>query len=224
MLRCYFDESGHHWENGAKHPGKLRHLTLGGCLSTAEKWEAFTVEWLKALSCEDIVMFHMTEFTAYDGEFTKERGWTEERHKQFLNNLLNIIDEYVIAFIGCTFPGVGEDFEEAYEWLAKMNVLYIREALGDQIPDGLTVVLARHKDIDIAPIKNHFEPFFRIMGEPVGIVAEWPKKAVPLQAADFIAYEISHNKGAALYPTDKIGRYPLRRLMTSRKPHLWKIG
>ena len=208
MLRCYIDESGTYHTDG-----KMRRLTLGGCLATAENWDSFTVKWSEALNDENITEFHMSPFENFRGEFTSERGWNKERHKNFLNRLLDIIDAHVSSFVGSTYLGV-EKIREAYYWSAKMAVLNLQELIGDRINDDLSIVFAAHPEASNKIVSEYFGEYFEILRESVSITVGSPSKIIPLQAADLIAYEIRKCGGINLDKPDAL-RYPMRRLVTS---------
>src|SRR5437870_3751704 len=57
----YFDASGH--------PAQQTVLTVGGHVSTIEKWQRFDREWTAILKRYGVAAFHMTDFVAGWGEF-----------------------------------------------------------------------------------------------------------------------------------------------------------
>jgi hypothetical protein len=56
-LWAYFDESGLHASDGS-----LVKLTVGGCIATAETWEALSLAWSNAIAKMGLSEFHMTDF------------------------------------------------------------------------------------------------------------------------------------------------------------------
>ena len=164
----------------------------------------------------------MSQFENYQGEFSRKNGWSEERHKDFLGILLEIIDEHVDDFVGSTYLGI-ESVKKSYYWVAKMVVFNLQNLFTDYLGDDLAMFYAAHPEGKIGPISQYFEEYFDFLGGSVTFSIGRPSKLLPLQVADLLAYEIRKNEGRSLDDLDKM-RYPLKRLVTSRRKHRWAIA
>ena len=194
MLWAYFDESGEH----DKTTGHLTQLTVGGWIAPSDAWKAFDEAWLKALDRAQIPMFHMSDFERYEREFTIEKGWTEEKHRRVLNELLDIIGAHLknsFAFTNKVFASKPrQHFTDTYE----NNLIDCLMVLADQtihsfsFNDRISVVFAKHKDYQKQRIQRIFD-FMDYGDVRLGTLAiSDPIDVRPLQAADIIAYEIQH--------------------------------
>lgn len=82
MYSAYFDASG---------TKRTPVLTLGGFVSTVNKWERFEKEWARILKANGVSFFHMTEFASSKGEFADWKG-DSERRKKFIDELIGCIN------------------------------------------------------------------------------------------------------------------------------------
>jgi hypothetical protein len=170
---------------------------------------------------EGVSEFRMSQFENYQGEFSRDNGWNDARHKSLLNTLLDIIDEHVDDFVGSTYLGISS-VRESYYWAAKMVVLNLQDLFADWIGDDLAMFYAAHPEAKIGPISQYFEEYFDFLGESVTFTIGRPNRLLPLQAADLLSYEMRKNGGRPLHQPEAL-RYPLRRLITSHRKHRWKI-
>lgn len=213
----YLDESGTH------DPSDF--VVVAGFVSNKTKWVTFWHEWKVALERWGIPTFHMTDFEAYQGDF---RGWSTEKHKDCINELLGIIKKH--TFLGIGFIIRTKQFDEmvseagkklcgnAYGFAAigcwhNLSILlqkpktdgYINWIMG-QGSKGSDAVLkifnAGSKDSEW--IENN-----RVRNLTIGNNQDH----LPLQAADILAYEINKEaqwKLGGLQLKDR--RYPLKQL------------
>jgi hypothetical protein len=82
----YFDASGH--------PDQQTVLTVGGFVSTVEKWKRFDKEWTAILKRYGVTAFHMTDFVAGWGEFSQFKNNSPLR-KVFIDELTACIKKNV---------------------------------------------------------------------------------------------------------------------------------
>jgi hypothetical protein len=207
MLWGFFDESGEHDASGG-----LAKLTLGGCWSSFEKWEAFSLEWQEALKNVSVNVFHMTDFEANQGEF---KGWenNKEKHNALLHSLLGIMQKYIESYSGFTKPIGHYSVIEIYE--RHLVDLFVRAG----VDEDHSVVIARHPEYSAHRMGQLVEAIESLLGRNAIKVKTWsigePRDLCPLQAADVVAYEIR------CWARDKElrrpMRYPLRRLRANAK-------
>jgi hypothetical protein len=205
MLWAYFDESGQHDPN----TGHLVRLTIGGLVAPDDAWRSFEIEWKAALDEAALTAFHMTDFERYEGEF---RGWAEDRHREFLNRLLEIIAWHAKDCIGFsnTVFNPKKQFRETYEngLIDSLMHLALRSNRGHA--DKVSVVFARHKSYGESNIRKIFHFMDQYRDNRLGSLSvDDPASKLPLQAADIVAYEIQRLQR---YFIKNNRRYPMRRL------------
>lgn len=207
MLWFYLDESGEH----DRATGALTRLTVAGGMATCEAWRAFDRAWDAMLDEFGLAEFHMVDFEAWAGPFNflLADGETrdQDKHNRLLNAALDIIIEHVDHIVGYVAePEAGKPpaIKNAYE--ANLAKAVKEAAIGDE---PVTMVFAKHRDIKAAKIGAYFDLWDDGDGRLVfGGVGE-PKRLLPLQAADILAYELSR-WGRREGPAQE--RYPMRRL------------
>jgi hypothetical protein len=82
-LHWFFDDSG-------SEPTHGRHFILGGFLSTAEGWTAFSNEWQETLSLSPSLEYmKMSEAASLQrhSQFSRARGWTEDKRDERVRKL-----------------------------------------------------------------------------------------------------------------------------------------
>ncbi len=86
MLVAYMDESGTH--DGS------HNCVVAGYWGGVKEWTRFEYSWRRALNGEDIEKFHANEFwPRIDGErIGPYKGWSDERHRGFIDKLLAVIE------------------------------------------------------------------------------------------------------------------------------------
>lgn len=86
MLQAYIDDSGTHLDSP--------YCLVAGYWGGTSQWVKFEREWGKVLRDYDVPEFHAKKYWAKDDKHERVgsyRGWDEKRHKQFLFRLLTII-------------------------------------------------------------------------------------------------------------------------------------
>jgi hypothetical protein len=176
-------------------------IVVAGYLSTYEKWIAFTIKWNLLLATYDLPYFHMKEFAHSTGPFAK---WAkdEEHRKRFLSKAAGIISEHVERSFACivefdSFDKINQQYElndiagvpyslagrscvaKAAMHLPALDANFVFDD-GDEGRGELMRIMSR--DGYPMPI---FRPSRDIIKKGKTI-----KGIVPLQAADFAAYEV----------------------------------
>lgn len=210
MVWGYFDESGEH----DKCTGHFTRLTIAGAIAPCEVWQIFSARWKVILQKAGITtMFHMVDFENRRGPFV---GWSEEKRRIVLNQLLDEIIEAapeIVGFVAEPEPG-RHALKDSYDSIiAKMTKEAAIGAFSSAIP--VTMVFAKHKDFSAKRIGEYFDLWNDTGRLKFGGVAD-PNSVLPLQAADIIAYELSR-WGRRDRPYDD--RYPLRKLKDALKIH-----
>jgi hypothetical protein len=214
MLWAYFDESGEHDSYG-----HLTNLTIAGAIATCESWAKLSLDWGNALADEDVDCFHMTDFESYrrsfdwylDEEKTKR---DKVRHERLLKKLLDIITTNIQGAVGFNRHAAVEPskvpratYTECFNDSLGQIVKYISSEYDDQF----NLIFAHHKEhkeVKREAVVNAVNFSSRILSCSVA----YPKYAMPLQAADLIAYEFGRRQRA-----DREERYPFKTLRETLK-------
>lgn len=194
MLTAYFDDSGTDLNSPL--------VVVAGYLSSDHMWESFNVRWANLLLKNGVTQMRRSKLESLEGEF---KGWIPDQRTEFVKKAHAVIRKFTYLPIGIAI--VKADFEEAFpvnstarrfglyswcihgclaalgEWCEKRNhrepITFVFEAGTegrDQVHKTFTVLCANpeKRPPRACPIKS------------------WsfaPKKVLPLQAADLIAYE-----------------------------------
>src|SRR5665213_145108 len=211
MVWAYYDESGEY--DGAD---KLINLSMGGCISTTEKWKVFTPLWSEALAKEGLDHFHMSDFEAWAGVFNfllpnGERDW--EKHKRILNSLLEIILGHVETMVayGATCHDADGKLKhgEAWEGCASGIIKDIVARTRYDYEQPINLVFDRQEHVSPKRLNPFFQYYDSFEQKFIGSMSHCEAaKLPPLQAADIIAYEMARcqRKG-------RPERYPLSTLI-----------
>lgn len=89
FVTAFFDESGH--------SASTRIVAMGGAIAGPKQWGELRLKWKATLGKYGVVVFHMTDFENRHGEFS---GWTENRKREFLSELVGSLDENIWFLIG----------------------------------------------------------------------------------------------------------------------------
>jgi len=190
MLRVYLDESGTHDGSPA--------VTVGAYTGRPKTWKSFTREWKVAK--RPIEVFHATDCEALQGEF---KGWTAERRNEYVANLLPVIARHEIHgnAIGINvgdyetaargrFP-IKQTFNSAYSVCVQVvvdNIMWQMERTG--MNDAIAFI---HEDNDYREqALGAFEYVKRrrtTHASKMTLTFASKEAAMPLQAADILAYE-----------------------------------
>jgi len=197
VLEAYFDESG-------AHEGS-RVFSIGGLVARQKQWMIFTNKWRAALKEGGAEEFHASDLENLQGIYA---GWNEEQKRR----LLQAASKIIASFSRNAVAGlvIVDDYEGAVPQWAKKTaafgdkynfcfqicvglVLSWIEHLNPPMPKGNLVSFVfdqRNRGEEITSntytqIKNFRDPEDR-MG---ALAFDSRKRLLPLQAADFVAYE-----------------------------------
>jgi hypothetical protein len=201
FLEGYFDETGAH---------SASHLALGGFVAEQDHWKRFAREWEKALKDQGVPFFKAQWFEKKKKFF---RSWGNEgrRRAGFLNRLLNVIEDASPQPIGGIVPlGDYNDIVKPGRVRSKVGSAYTVCAAQCFIDAGTWAKRLGHVDpvsyvFDCGhPNRGEFEIAHkttwnnptdrgRFLLGPLAFSDE--QTAIPLQAADLIAYELARYVG-----------------------------
>lgn len=200
MFTLYCDASG-------KEQDQL--LVVAGYIAPADKWKSFGSEWIRILRSFDVNYFHMREFAHSVGEY---KGWKgdEGRRRGLLNALTSLIASHAEYWVGAAilrkvYVTVDADYqlhEFAYQY-PLCGLICVGNADGwrnanHHADDSMEYIFEsgdahRGQLMDIVERQTGTTPLFRNR-----------LNAVPLQAADFAAYEVRHALNNILVETDEL--------------------
>ena len=214
MFSVYFDESGTNADSPV--------VVVAGWISTDIQWERFSHEWEEVLRGAELTppVFHMTDFESRHGPY---RDWSEDKGLRILQRLQGLLRrrarQPIIAAV------VKADYVQA-QAAGRTPTLS---------PYGFAVMECIKLVGKWADSSHHHEPiaYFFEHGAPnrgyvvaamerVEVVPEFRRRfrygswwfgfkdqILPLQAADFLAYEIYKESISGLLPTPRLR--PMRR-------------
>lgn len=97
-LWAYFDESGH------TDDPNVHAVAVAGAIATTRAWTDLEREWRRVLSEFGATEFHMKYLSAFRGEYS---GWSENRRRDFLGQLMALMNRHVEQYIGAAMPLAG---------------------------------------------------------------------------------------------------------------------
>jgi len=196
-LSAYFDDSG-------THKGSLV-TAIGGCVAREEQWDVLTRVWAKALKNEGVQQFHATDLENGYGEF---KGWSEERKRGFFKTLTNIVRGYAkTAIAGLVIveeykevvpqwarrtPAFGDEYNFCFQMCVGQTASWIA-ALNPPMPatEQVAFMFDQQGKVEGVTRRNYSQiKQFRDPADRMGALTFGEKKRfIPLQVADYIAYE-----------------------------------
>ena len=221
MVWVYYDESGE-YEPGPG--GKLLNMSIGGCVASLTKWEAFAPAWDAALKAEGLSYFHMTEFEAWRPpyDFKLPNGERDnEKHKRLLNSLIGLMLGHVECFAAFAAGNlISPDATRAHELAMEDCVLgavtHAVHDLWDRYQEPINLVFGRQRHFSYAKILKYVDLYD--WGEGRGRIKSMsvddPVNIPQLQAADILAYEMGKEQRAGRarrYPFDTLIRGCIER-------------
>ena len=226
VLKGFFDDSGTH--EGSKV------VAIGGCVAREEQWAQFEPEWAEMLAHFGIQEYHSGDLQAFAGEF---KGWTEEKRRQLVGWAAKIGQQWAKHSFSSLL--IREDYEQVvpewakqsaafgdeYNFCFQMTVGQVMswiEYLKPPMPDTDQIAFVFDQQpkkegltrFSYDQIKKFRDPYDRMGG--FGFVSG--KRFLPLQFADFIAYESYKELDRQLSGAGRSIRAPLRMLVENAYP------
>jgi hypothetical protein len=195
MLRAYFDA-------GSTRVG-LPVFYVGGYISTEAAWGRFYESWRQFLHRYELESFHMTEFVARVGPY---KAWSESRRLEAMQSIVDMLKRHVK--FGVSAMILEEDFQAlTVEEQGKVGLLYgvgITSCIGSTAKTAQTLGLFDPVayvfdigDLGQGKVKVALEELFerkpreyeldRLLVHSISF--ERKTEALPLQIADFLAFE-----------------------------------
>ncbi|MGA9860593.1 MAG: hypothetical protein WBQ19_00665 [Terriglobales bacterium] len=203
MLISCFDES---------YDERFRMTFVCGWVATAEQWQEFEYGWKLLLAKYGVPYFHMREYAHSVGPFAKWKG-KEGTRRAFMRGAAQIIvDTIQRGFVCCVSDETFEECDRVYELRSKFRSPYAlagRTCANLVVEWGSTPTTFPRKDIeyvfeDGAPDKGGLIDAMKIVPRlPAPVFQpgrdQRPSRKSPtgkpgvvqLQAADYLAYELS---------------------------------
>ncbi|HJT20109.1 MAG TPA: DUF3800 domain-containing protein [Nitrospira sp.] len=197
MFTAYFDASGQEHE----HP----YMVVAGFVSSAKDWCDFSEEWKTTLDRYDLKTFHAVDCQNCEGEFRTWKG-QEKRRIGLWCDLLDLIKKFTFQKfgIGIVIDDWRTSFSQERKRQLKVNAYVLcamasaeRVSLWARRQGIKTPIEYVYESGDLGSglLKEHFDeqgyptPSFKYKEDRLVRGTHYPG-TVPLQAADFLAYEI----------------------------------
>lgn len=194
MFVAYFDDGGHTSDSSV--------LSVAAVAAKSTTWERFNEKWSKRLRRAGTSPFHMTDFENRKKGF---EGWGEDKRLALITDLAAILKNSVECGIGATvvmkdwLVVMPEQFERPdfiskrgpYPLLFQACIEHILSKVKLNSPETLTCVYDRNLFIR-SSLEEHYRnvlnshPYSAKLG---ALTFDSADKAMPLQAADILAYE-----------------------------------
>ena len=195
-------------------------LLVGGYIATVREWEAFSADWRISLARKGIKQFKRANFNAHDiGD------WPEPERDHFLAELAGLIHQYTKHAFGyaISMPDwrrVNEKYQLVeknyypYPICARTCIKGVREWCDENGYDKAQINYAfdagsEHADHLIELLKRDIDPVLRTVVPRSVDSAE----VRPVQAADYLAWEIRHQTLKDINPLPTEAYPTLARLL-----------
>jgi hypothetical protein len=224
MLRAFFDAS-------KTFPGKnlFPAYTVAGFVADVKAWSRFDRKWRKKLTDNGLQAFHMVDFEA--GKKKPYSEWTNRKRDEMISSLVSSIISNVKFGVVVTIPKVEFDalgkplrdrfHDNPYMWIASYSmglisrrlkaknihesVIYVFESGDDGEPEF------KHTMARIMRESERYKEVLQVFSIMPGLKSQFPG----LNAADFLAWEISHALPCIVGLSDKPMRPTLRKVINA---------
>lgn len=196
MFTFCFDASGHEKE----HP----YICVAGFVSSAQEWTAFSDMWKKRLNADGLEYFRASDCQNFKGPFESWEGQKERRGKLW-NDLIDLIEKFAFRKLACGLEiqpfskHISIDIKTKYrlnafvfcartcvakatKWARDERITTPLEYVFEEGDEGRGLLMARFQQDCLS------SPVFRPKKDSVKNGIPVPG-FIPLQAADFLAYE-----------------------------------
>ncbi len=222
MLTAYLDESGHSKDTNF--------VGISGIVAAMDKWEIFEEKWQAVLTEYGLDYCHMSEFAHSVGQFD---GWDkdESKRRRFLAQIVNIIDEtegkiFSSVVDNVEFKKRGESLQMAVDpyYLCFQDCLKAIAINGTFEPPNEKVAMVFECQTEFAAkalklwqtMKKRKDEVYQRIG---AFSMDDGVRLLPLQAADFIAYETTkYCENLVNRPQDKM-RWGMQQIVNMSLKH-----
>jgi hypothetical protein len=197
-------------------------MTVGGCVSTSEKWKSFDVEWRLFLENEGLPNFHMTDFEKWRPpfDFMLPDGQRDKaKHNRILNTVLELILRNVEGFyaygaVSAVFPEREINHERLMHDCVGGAIKDVFLRVAGDYDEPLNLVFGRQPHFPASKIDRYVEIWsYGPNDGRVASVSHCATSSIPaLQAADVLAYEMARAQRA-----NRPERYPFQQLIDGAK-------
>ncbi len=181
-------------------------LTVAGFISSVKEWDDFSTKWEERLAVDGISYFRAVEFAHSRGQF---QGWEDQksRHIRLSSDLMEILIPHVCRKVGCTiinkdFETLSKDLQDdytltAYSLAGRTCEVQVRSWKRLERIEGHVEPIFEEGDADQEKLRRRlahdlgYEPIFRPKKDVILADGSTRPRFVPLQAADWLAYELS---------------------------------
>lgn len=189
---------------GSQHDQEF--LVVAGFISSADTWTTFDLLWRERLTKDGIRYFHMEEFAHFRGEF--KNGWrnNEIKRRSLLSDLLDIIRSHAFRKFGCAIEHkqltdvISKEQREkylldAYSFAGLYCAHQVNQWRVNEKISALPDLVFEDGDLGKGHLMDRLKkdgfgtPIFRLKKD-AEISGRKSPAFTPLQAADFLAYEI----------------------------------
>jgi hypothetical protein len=195
LMTTYLDESGHSKDPACDFVG------MSGMIAGVDKWKVFESDWAGMLRDFDIPFVHRSELAHSMGPF---KGWDEIKRRKLVGQAVEIIGATEGLPFGCSVdvkafhrldPEAQIGLRDPYIMSLQMCLHgAVVHAMFEPPEDKVTVIL--DSSVDWA---GDLPKLMKMMAETHGFgprlgaygFGQW-RDLLPLQAADFVAYEATH--------------------------------
>ena len=193
VFSTFFDGSGHQDDPNS------RVVTVAGCASTEAKWSKFETEWQSTLKAEGLTLFHMKEFAHSTGEFKSWRG-DEPRRRRLIKMLHKMIilartsRRFSASVIRADYRAVNKAFKmsemvgQPFTVAAQFAMTTVNNWMRRNHPNDGMLYIFESGDDDQAELEDLSKHLTFLEVQPI-FVEKKADVGIPLQAADFFAYE-----------------------------------
>lgn len=221
LMQAYFDEAGHH--------SSTQSVVVAGLAGFEYQWDGFDESWREALDGHGLTAFHMTDFENRKKAFN---GWTEDKKRQMLAELMAIIIGRRLVAVGTSVAvamfqrargehaGESKFFENPYHMALQQTVQALGHSVGpDFRATAIQVVFADQKEF-----RARGQEYYAATAALMFRWYLWPHAhyvaaatSPRIQAADIVAYEL---RKACDDPPAR--RWPMRQLRQTSHHFLLK--
>jgi hypothetical protein len=221
LLTCYFDDAG-----GADHG----YTVVAGWIASVEQWAAFAEDWETLLSEYGLASFTMKECAQWQGPF---KCWREEQRRSFIRRACQILKTHVqYGYASIVQHAEYLEVNKAYKLreytkseYALAGVTCVRNVWewGKVHHPGVPMEVIFHQGTkgrgglaELMEEEFKYSPIFRSASEQEG-----PRPVIPLQVADFLAYEVRKVRKDDPSETRPIEKHRISLRMLISVPNDW---